>query len=163
MGLGFLILTILMFLSIALVIWRLRVKQKANGISKIFGREIWNLLIILILFASSFLFRFAWDEWLAWRWYQQDGNVLCTWEDGTISFCNPYPICTGLLITQYIFDLIPIGAIFAFHHYNFRNKNRDIIKDSVLSSSMTHFVSFATVNEQSTNEIITENQASLLL
>ena len=63
MGLGFLILTILMFLSIALVIWRLRVKQKTNSISKIFGTEIVNLLIILILFASSFLLRFAFDEW----------------------------------------------------------------------------------------------------
>ena len=62
-GLGFLIQTILIFLSISLVIWRLRVIQKANGVSKSFGREILNLLIILILFASSFLFRFAFDKW----------------------------------------------------------------------------------------------------
>ena len=89
-GLGFLILTILMFLSIALVIWMLRMKQKANGISKIFGKEIVNLLIILILFASSFLLRFALDEWAYSKWFKHDANALCTWEDGTLSVCHPY-------------------------------------------------------------------------
>ena len=142
MGLGFLILTILMFLSIALVIWRLRVKQKANGISKIFGREIVNLLIILILFASSFLLRFALDEWLYLKWFKDDGNALCTWEDGTLSFCDPYLRMIATLSTQYFFDLFPIGIIFVFHHYNFRNKNSDVTKESVQHPSpKTHYVS----------------------
>ena len=73
------------------------------------------------------------------------------------------------LTTQYIYDLFPIGTIFVFHHYNFRNKNSKTTKESVQPPSpKTHYVSLFNTqaelkmsdNEQSANEMITETQES---
>ena len=125
-GTGFLVLTPMLFLSIALVIWRLKVKQRQEGISKLFKKEIWRLIIILLIFSSSFLLRYIYDEWLDKLLTSGSGDdldKLCFWEDGTYSICSPYLSCFWLLVTQYFFDLIPIGIIFLFHHFSFRDND----------------------------------------
>ena len=41
-------------------------------------------------------------------------------------------------MTQYFFDLIPIGAIFLFHHYNFRANKAEPVNVTAASDSI-HF------------------------
>ena len=60
-GISFMILTVTLFASIALLVWRLQVKLKElrqrGEESDDFGKEIWNVIVIMMVFSSSFLLR----------------------------------------------------------------------------------------------------------
>ena len=60
-GISFMILTVALFTSIALLVWRLQVKLKElkqrGEESNDFGKEIWNVIVIMMVFSSSFLLR----------------------------------------------------------------------------------------------------------
>ena len=87
LGTSFLLLTFLLGISIAILIWRLKVKEKMireSGVAgKAFSKEIWNLILILILFSTSFLIRWIFDKWLLKLVYSDDNSdVLCRDSDG---------------------------------------------------------------------------------
>ncbi len=60
-GISFVILTVTLFASIALLVWRLQVKLKElrqrGEESDDFGKEIWNVIVIMMVFSSSFILR----------------------------------------------------------------------------------------------------------
>ena len=60
-GISFMILTVTLFASIALLVWRLQVKLKElrqrGEESDNFGKEIWNVIVIMMVFSSSFILR----------------------------------------------------------------------------------------------------------
>ena len=119
LGLSFLILAVILTLSIALLILRLRVKQKLiqeNGVPNVFGKEIWNLVIILAVFTTSFLIRYIFDEWFL-------SKIL---KAGSF-----FVHCMELLVMQYFWDFIPVGAICLFHRHNFSVKNKNSNDDQL--------------------------------
>ena len=134
-GLFFMIMTILLFISIALLIWRLQVKLKYlrnRGESDAFGKEIWNVIAIMLIFSSSFLIRWLFDSFIYERLFDSDSGspeLYCQSSDGDEMVCSPYFGILWLLITQYPWDLIPIAVIFIFHHANFRtSKDKSEVK-----------------------------------
>ena len=61
-----LILAVLLFASIALLIWSLRVKlkelKKRGETSDNFGKETWNVIAIMVVFSSSLFIRWFQDS-----------------------------------------------------------------------------------------------------
>ena len=111
-------------MSISLLIWRLKAREKKmreHGFENTFGKEIWNLIIILILFSCSFLGRWMYDQWFADDLLTGgDSGTLCTdSETGSTVLCYPWSSCITILVTQYLWDFIPVAAILIFHHSNF--------------------------------------------
>ena len=122
-GRSFLVLTIMLFLSISLVIWRLKVKQHRESITFGFNKEITNLLLILLVFSLSFLSRWIYDTFIFKKIFEGSHyDEVCTDEEGTAVKCAVFTTAVWTLGTQYVFDLIPIGAILLFHHHNYRDK-----------------------------------------
>ena len=118
----FLILFILLCLSISILIWRLKLKQrqlKACGLPNVFGQEIWNLIIILIIFSISFIVRFVFDEWILVPILKAFG--------GDSSDFYTYMLCEAV---QYLWDFFPIGAIVLFHRHNF-GKQQNSVNDNL--------------------------------
>ena len=95
-GLSFMILTILLFVSIGLLIWRLQVKLeylRKRGESDAFGKEIWNVIVIMVVFSSSFLFRWIFDSFIYGRLFGTDSGSperYCHDSDGAEMVCSPY-------------------------------------------------------------------------
>ena len=127
-GKSFLVLTILLFLSISIVIWRLKVKQRRIKHAGSFGKEIKNLLIILVLFSFSFLTRYILDTFVSVKVLGSSLESICVDDEGVEIYCYPYDLIIWLVGTQYIFDLIPITAILLFHHYNFKEAKENTAK-----------------------------------
>ena len=73
-GYSFLILTIVLFLCIMLVIWRLKVKQRIDGMAAGFDEEIKSLLFILFIFSLSFLSRWIGDVYLL-KYLLEDADI----------------------------------------------------------------------------------------
>ena len=129
LGVCFLVLSILLGLSIILLIYRLKVKQKQleqSGVVDVFGNEIWTLVAILIIFSTSYLIRFFFDIWIYDKIYKprnhhEFGNYIL-----------------GVSV-QYIWNLIPIGAIVLSHRHNF-SKRQDT-KSSIDNQSRYSHVS----------------------
>ena len=93
----------------------------------VFGREMCNLLIILAIFDSSFVLRYAVNlsVYEAKIFDISDANI-CLDSEGNKHVCEPYRIVLYDEISQYFWDYIPIMAILLFHKSNFK------IKDTVL-------------------------------
>ena len=113
--------TCLTILIIMLIV-RLKVKRRTidyAGIPNIFGKEMKNLLMILVLFDISFVFRLIFDEYITEKLV--GGNVwnYCRDSEGWYQLCDPFPIILYDLITQYFWDYIPILCILLFHKTNF--------------------------------------------
>ena len=105
--------------------------MRERGVTKVFGKEIKNLIIILIIFSSSFLIRWVYDTWLSEILTPRD-NTLCTDADGNEMLCKPFEFCIDLLWIQYIWDFIPFGGLLFVHYKNFRTIKDD--SDSTVSS-----------------------------
>ena len=131
LGPSFLALTIIIAVPVVILIWRLKVKVKSSqeaGESTAFMSEIWKLIVLMILFSISFLTRWVFDSYLIEIWMPPstkggEGDLLCPDTHGVMMICNPYNRCMIILTTQFVWDLIPIGAILLFHHYSFRDKD----------------------------------------
>ena len=103
------------------------------GESTAFMGEIWKLIVLMILFSISFLTRWVFDSYIIQKWMapgtavspEAPGDYLCPDTNGMLMICNPYGRCMIILVTQFIWDLIPIGAILLFHHYSFRDKDEE--------------------------------------
>ena len=132
-GDNFLVLTILLFASISLVIWKLKVKARLSRVTTGFKKEIRNLLIILFLFSFSFLTRWVFDAFLVKDIiHGQHNDEKCHDVDDCLIFCYPYTLSMILLTTQYVFDILPIGLILLFHYYNFKNLEEEQAESSHL-------------------------------
>ena len=93
--------------------------------TNVFGQEVKNLLIILIIFCSSFLLRFIADEWVVPLLGLSTDHTCVDPETNYVMLCHFYGAIIYLTITQYFWDFIPISAILLFHYYNFRGKSKD--------------------------------------
>jgi len=112
--------------SIMLLVWRLKVKQRIMqdaGVANVFGKEVKNLLIILIIFCPSFLLRFIADEWFVPMLKLPMNHSCVDPETNYAMLCDFYPPIIYLTITQYFWDFIPISAILLFHYFNFKGKS----------------------------------------
>ena len=78
------------------------------------------MIIILLIFMTSFLGRFAIDQWLIPHLHLWPDFKCINSESGYKMFCSFYNLILFVMITQYIYDLFPIGAIVMFHYFNFR-------------------------------------------
>ena len=143
-GICFLVLTILLSVSIGLLIWRLKVKEKETNLSRSrneFGKEIWNLIIILIFFSSSFLMRFIFDKYLAEILLSgSHHDDLCLDSNGILVLCYPYSHCFYTLVTQYFWDLIPIFALLLLHYYSFRTNSSNLETEPQSLESSQHYL-----------------------
>ena len=58
---------------------------------------------------------------------------MCQDEEGVEIFCYCYGIVLWILITSYIFDMIPVSAILLFHHFNFKDRpNEDVVTETTI-------------------------------
>ena len=122
LGSTFLVLCIILILSIWLVIWRLTVKHKRDGVAKTFSKEIRNLLLILVIFSIGFLTRWIGDTFFVTDIIDRNSQ-LCESGEGVYYICTPYGLSLYITSTQFFFDVIPIASILLFHHFNFQEKH----------------------------------------
>ena len=127
LGSTFLVLCIILILSIWLVIWRLTVKHKRDGVASTFSKEIRNLLLILIIFSIGFLTRWIGDTFFVSDIIDKNSE-LCESAEGNYYICQPYGLSLYVTSTQFFFDMIPIASILLFHHYNFQEKREKEVR-----------------------------------
>ena len=132
-GNTFLTLTILLFMSITAVIWRLRVRQRRLGLMTNFVSEVKNLIIILLIFSFSFLARYIIDTYFYEGLLGSSLDSHCLDPDGVDIYCYPYKLILWVTTTQYLFDFIPIAAIYLFHYHNFRGQRMPRIVNTLTS------------------------------
>ena len=140
----FFVLTFALFLSIFLILGCLRAKQKHSNFTQEYAREIKNLLIILFIFSFSFLTRCVADTWVV-PLIITGNDELCKDSDGRRIICYAYAHSLWLITTQYIFDVIPIGAILLFHHFNFKTQSIEV---------------YSQVDGQSTQDLMSDSNKS---
>ena len=63
--------------------------------------------------------------------------------------CNPYDRCMIILTTQFVWDLIPIGAILLFHHHSFRDKDETEEIKSLLDAKDAKEIAYANLEGNS--------------
>ena len=127
-GISFLLLFFMLGLSIVILIWRLKMKQKEfekSCVPNVFGKEIWSLIIILVTFCTSFLLRYLYDEFISLKYFISEDNKI------KASKFTTYMVAVAL---QYAWDYIPVGAIVWFHHHNFSKKVDNISKVDITQS-----------------------------
>ena len=109
-----------------------------------FGKELRNLLFILILFDTSFVLRVLVDEF-EYYLHTTDGEYdLCTDSDGRTYYCNPFSQILYDQLIQYVWDYIPIMSILIFHFINFT-----VRKELKLASQPTAFAPDLLINKLS--------------
>ena len=87
----FLATCVILTALVIILIIRLKQKQKAMvnaGVIPVFGKEMQNLLTILILFDTSFLLRYFTDQYFYLP--DEDRNVYCFTQDGREQLCHPF-------------------------------------------------------------------------
>ena len=114
----FLVIPIILSVLIINLIIRLKLKLKTMNqasVPNIFGKEMRNLILILILFDLSFAIRFLFDK-MQKNFFDENE---CLDSEGRVYFCYPYSRILYDQITQYFWDYIPIISILIFHKLNF--------------------------------------------
>ena len=157
LGPSFLALTIIIAVPVVVLIWRLKVKVRSSqlaGESTAFMSEIWKLIVLMILFSISFLTRWVFDSYIIQKWMAPStkvgsGDLLCPDTDGIMMICNPYDRCIIILTTQFVWDLIPIGAILLFHHHSFRDKDETEEIKSLLDAKDAKEIAYANLEGNS--------------
>ena len=84
-----------------------------DEMNNVFRKEMRNLIIILIVFDSSFLLRYLYDELYI-------PNIAGFGLEQT-----EFVVIMEMTITQYFWDFIPILVILLFHRSNFSKKHSD--------------------------------------
>ena len=127
LSLLFLCIPLILTILILTLIMSLKKKRKTvdqAGMPNLFGKEMRNLLLIMIVFDVSFIIRALVDSGeliytLLFKATVGDFQI-CTDSSDRKYFCNPYPLVVFDLIIQYVWDFIPLMCILLFHKANFK-------------------------------------------
>ena len=88
--------------------------MQVNGYINVFGKEMSNIVCILVIFDLSFILRLIADFVLT------DLNLIADTEICGQHACKVFQDVIYDIVTQYAWDYIPIMAILLFHRSNFK-------------------------------------------
>ena len=109
-------------------------KVSLVGFQNVFSKEFRTLLLLLMVFSTSYLIRFLCDV-VPLKVFPDDFMLdvpPCPHEKPAqdIVALIMLNLCDG-----YVFDFIPIGSVLLFHYRNFRVKNSDAETDTAISNN----------------------------
>ena len=122
MAFGFVFITVLLFLSVAVLVKNLTAgNKKVSDLPVVFKSEARHLSFILSFFSFTYMVRFVSDFWIAPIITAPDTFGPCVLNDGLETLCSPAGVIYFYVWISCVFDFMPLSVIIYFHHKSFRH------------------------------------------